>query len=80
MGFFLDAVLGDSHSIGARSHRAVRPQREQGRRRHVLELGGDGGAALKKLRQALLVQVVGLDVESGSPARPGWPGPDRARR
>ena len=40
----------------------VRAQRAQRGGRHVLELGGDGRAALHQLRQALLVEVVGLDV------------------
>jgi len=63
------AVLRNGHSIRGRGHETVRPQGQQGRGRDVLKFGGDGGAALHQLRQALLVQVIGLDVMVTHPAR-----------
>ena len=62
MGFFLDSVLSNGHRLCARGYRPVRAQRVQGRRRHVLKLGGDGSTALHQLRQTLLIEVIGMNM------------------
>ena len=75
MGFFGRAVLRNGHGIGTRGHRAVCAQRDQRGRGHVFKFGGDGGAALHQLGQALLVQVIGLDVVvAHQPGRTGGVG------
>ena len=75
VGLLGGAVLRNRDRLGGRGHRTVCTQRQQGRCRHVFKLGGDGRAALHQLRQALLIQVVGLDVmvahQSGGAGRIG---------
>ena len=62
MRLFLGPVLGNAHRFGVGRHGPVRAQGDEGGRRHVFKLGGDGGTALHQLRQALFVEVIGLDV------------------
>ena len=62
VGFLGGTVLRNRHGVRGGGHKAVRAQGEQRRCGHVFEFSGDGRAALHQLRQALLVEVIGLDV------------------
>ena len=60
MGLLGRPVLADRDRFGTRCDRPHRRQRAQRCGGNVLEFGRDGGAQLRELREALLVEIVGL--------------------